>query len=88
MGANNFNNEIKFVKKLLADFTVAFNQTRVAIITFSSQDRVIYVIAWSYTIILYHCTVIHITSWSYTITLLLCMGRNTLDALLELLNNA
>lgn len=40
VGATNFLDELKFVKKLLADFTVSYNQTRVAVITFSSQDRV------------------------------------------------
>ncbi|KAA0191146.1 hypothetical protein HAZT_HAZT002267 [Hyalella azteca] len=40
VGADNFLDELKFVKKLLADFTVSYNQTRVAVITFSSQDRV------------------------------------------------
>ncbi|CAL4065422.1 unnamed protein product, partial [Meganyctiphanes norvegica] len=41
VGADNFQNEIKFVKKLLADFTVSYNQTRVAVITFSSRNKVI-----------------------------------------------
>ena len=40
VGINNFFNELKFVKKLLADFTVAPDATRVAIITFSSKHRV------------------------------------------------
>ncbi len=34
-----FWNELKFVKKLLADFTVDRNNTRVAVITFSSCER-------------------------------------------------
>lgn len=41
VGKNNFMSEIKFVKKLLSDFTVSFNNTRVAIVTFSSQGRVV-----------------------------------------------
>lgn len=40
VGAENFFNEIKFVKKLLADFAVSYNQTRVAVITFSSKSKV------------------------------------------------
>lgn len=40
VGATNFFNEIKFVKKLLADFAVSYNQTRVALITFSSKTKV------------------------------------------------
>ncbi|XP_071491017.1 LOW QUALITY PROTEIN: sushi, von Willebrand factor type A, EGF and pentraxin domain-containing protein 1-like [Diadema antillarum] len=40
VGIENFFNELKFVKKLLADFTVAPDATRVAIITFSSKHRV------------------------------------------------
>lgn len=41
VGAENFFNELKFVKKLLADFTVAFNNTRVAVVTFSSKTKVV-----------------------------------------------
>lgn len=41
VGAENFFNELKFVKKLLADFTVEYNATRVAVITFSSRNRVV-----------------------------------------------
>ena len=40
VGAANFDNEVKFVKKLLADFTVDTYTTRVAVITFSSPNRV------------------------------------------------
>ncbi len=40
VGATNFYNEIKFIRKLLADFTVSANTTRVAVITYSSVDRV------------------------------------------------
>ena len=41
VGANNFREEIKFVKKLLSDFTVDVNHTRVSVVTFSSRGRVI-----------------------------------------------
>lgn len=41
VGAENFFNELKFVKKLLADFTVEYNATRVSVITFSSRNRVV-----------------------------------------------
>lgn len=41
VGAENFYNEIKFIKKLLADFTVSFNTTRVVVVTYSSKDQVI-----------------------------------------------
>ncbi|CAB4066558.1 CSMD [Lepeophtheirus salmonis] len=40
VGPTNFYDEIKFIKKLLADFTVSVNTTRVAIITYSSVDMV------------------------------------------------
>ena len=39
VGAANFDNELKFVKKLLADFTVDIYTTRVAVVTFSSPSR-------------------------------------------------
>ncbi len=41
VGAENFFNELKFVKKLLADFTVSTETARVAVITFSSKNRVV-----------------------------------------------
>ncbi|XP_052776199.1 sushi, von Willebrand factor type A, EGF and pentraxin domain-containing protein 1-like isoform X1 [Mya arenaria] len=41
VGKNNFVEEVKFVKKLLSDFTVDVNDTRVSVITFSSRERVI-----------------------------------------------
>ena len=41
VGSHNFFNEIKFVRKLLADFTVDENTTRVAIVTFSSRPKII-----------------------------------------------
>ncbi|ESO11988.1 hypothetical protein HELRODRAFT_158373 [Helobdella robusta] len=40
VGVKNFNNELKFVKKLLSDFTVDQHTTRVAVVTFSSKSRV------------------------------------------------
>ena len=40
VGAANFDDELKFVKKLLADFTVDVYTTRVAVVTFSSPNRV------------------------------------------------
>lgn len=41
VGRRDFEYEIKFVRKLLADFTVDSNHTRVCVITFSSKDRVL-----------------------------------------------
>ena len=41
VGFDDFQNELKFVKKLLADFTVDAYNTRVAVVTFSSESRVI-----------------------------------------------
>ncbi|XP_070563038.1 LOW QUALITY PROTEIN: sushi, von Willebrand factor type A, EGF and pentraxin domain-containing protein 1-like [Ptychodera flava] len=41
VGIENFFNELKFVKKLLADFTVTSWATRVALVTFSSKDLVV-----------------------------------------------
>ena len=41
VGPGNFANELIFVRKLLADFTVDQRTTRVALVTFSSQDRVV-----------------------------------------------
>ena len=41
VGAENFYNEIKFIRKLLADFTVSYNTTRVVVITYSSVNQVI-----------------------------------------------
>ncbi|KXJ84393.1 hypothetical protein RP20_CCG009862 [Aedes albopictus] len=40
VGKANFHSEIKFVKKLLSDFNVSYNYTRVAVITFSSQMKI------------------------------------------------
>lgn len=41
VGKSNFLSEIKFVKKMLADFNVSYNYTRVAIVTFSSQGKIV-----------------------------------------------
>lgn len=41
VGAENFFNELKFVKKLLADFTVSSEAARVSVVTFSSKNRVV-----------------------------------------------
>ncbi|XP_064626004.1 sushi, von Willebrand factor type A, EGF and pentraxin domain-containing protein 1-like [Lineus longissimus] len=41
VGQDNFFDELKFVRKLLSDFTVDVNKTRVSVITFSSQSRVV-----------------------------------------------
>lgn len=41
VGENNFHSEIKFVKKLLSDITVDYNHTRIAIITYSSNESVV-----------------------------------------------
>lgn len=41
VGKANFHSEIKFVKKLLSDFNVSYNYTRVAVITFSSQMKIV-----------------------------------------------
>ncbi|KAL8570683.1 hypothetical protein ACOMHN_039118 [Nucella lapillus] len=41
VGGVDFREEIKFVRKLLADFTVDLNTTRVAIVTFSSREKVV-----------------------------------------------
>ncbi|XP_074641309.1 sushi, von Willebrand factor type A, EGF and pentraxin domain-containing protein 1-like [Tubulanus polymorphus] len=41
MGRKNFKNELQFVKKLLADFTVSEKGTRVAVITFASSHQIV-----------------------------------------------
>lgn len=41
VGEENFDSELKFVKKLLADFTISSDHTRVAIVTFSSIGQVV-----------------------------------------------
>ena len=41
VGSEHFFDELRFVRKLLADFTVDVNTTRVSVITFSSRGKVI-----------------------------------------------
>lgn len=41
VGEENFENEISFVKRLLSDFNVSYNFTRIALITFSSKSKII-----------------------------------------------
>ncbi|XP_052315765.1 sushi, von Willebrand factor type A, EGF and pentraxin domain-containing protein 1 isoform X3 [Oncorhynchus keta] len=41
VGANNFLSELRFVRKLLSDFPVAPEDTRVALVTFSSKTHVV-----------------------------------------------
>ncbi|XP_069128762.1 sushi, von Willebrand factor type A, EGF and pentraxin domain-containing protein 1-like [Argopecten irradians] len=41
VGPHDFINEVKFVRKLLADFTVDSDHTRVSVVTFSSKSRVL-----------------------------------------------
>lgn len=41
VGANNFLSELRFVRKLLSDFPVAAENTRVALVTFSSKTHVV-----------------------------------------------
>ncbi|XP_065290015.1 sushi, von Willebrand factor type A, EGF and pentraxin domain-containing protein 1-like [Dermacentor albipictus] len=41
VGAENFVNELRFVRKLLADFTVSHDRTHVALVTFSSKKKVV-----------------------------------------------
>uniref|UniRef100_A0A671PAW8 Sushi, von Willebrand factor type A, EGF and pentraxin domain-containing protein 1 n=1 Tax=Sinocyclocheilus anshuiensis TaxID=1608454 RepID=A0A671PAW8_9TELE len=41
MGASNFGSELRFVRKLLSDFPVAPEATRVALVTFSSKSHVV-----------------------------------------------
>uniref|UniRef100_A0A182K190 Sushi, von Willebrand factor type A, EGF and pentraxin domain-containing protein 1 n=1 Tax=Anopheles christyi TaxID=43041 RepID=A0A182K190_9DIPT len=40
VGPNNFQSELRFVKKLLAGFDVSVNRTRIALVTFSSRKKV------------------------------------------------
>lgn len=49
VGKLNFHNELKFVVKFLSDFNVSFNYTRVSIVTFSSQGKIV---CWSFFITL------------------------------------
>jgi len=41
VGANNFLSELRFVRKMLSDFPVAPEDTRVALVTFSSKNHVV-----------------------------------------------
>lgn len=41
VGKTNFRNEIQFVVKFLSDFNVSYNYTRVAIVTFSSHEKIV-----------------------------------------------
>lgn len=41
VGIHDFFNEVKFVRKLLADFTVDSSHTRVSVVTFSSKRQVL-----------------------------------------------
>ncbi|PSN51815.1 Sushi [Blattella germanica] len=41
VGAENFESELKFVQKLLADFTVSENTTRVSVVVYSSPNNVV-----------------------------------------------
>ncbi|XP_031635123.1 sushi, von Willebrand factor type A, EGF and pentraxin domain-containing protein 1-like isoform X2 [Contarinia nasturtii] len=41
VGKTNFRSELKFVTKFLSDFNVSFNYTRVSIVTFSSQEKIV-----------------------------------------------
>lgn len=41
IGEVNFQNELKFVKKLLSDIVVDYNHSRVAVVTFSSSEKIV-----------------------------------------------
>lgn len=41
VGKSNFHSELRFVIKFLSDFNVSFNYTRVSILTFSSQEKIV-----------------------------------------------
>lgn len=41
VGKDNFQDELSFVKRLLSDFNVSFNYTRIAIVTFSSAGKIL-----------------------------------------------
>jgi len=47
VGADNFESELKFVRKLLADFTVSENATHVSVIAYSSPDSVVMFVKYS-----------------------------------------
>lgn len=41
VGETNFQNELKFVKKVLSDIPVDYNHIRVAVVTFSSENNIV-----------------------------------------------
>lgn len=41
VGKSNFRSELRFVIKFLSDFNVSYNYTRVSILTFSSQEKIV-----------------------------------------------
>lgn len=41
VGKSNFRSELRFVIKFLSDFNVSYNYTRVSIVTFSSQQKIV-----------------------------------------------
>lgn len=41
VGKNSFLSELKFVRKFLSDFNVGYNYTRVSLVTFSSQGKIV-----------------------------------------------
>lgn len=41
VGKNSFISELKFVRKFLSDFNVSYNYTRVSLVTFSSQGKIV-----------------------------------------------
>lgn len=41
VGKSNFHSELRFVIKFLSDFNVSYNYTRVSILTFSSQEKIV-----------------------------------------------
>lgn len=41
VGKSNFRSELRFVIKFLSDFNVSYNYTRVSIVTFSSQEKIV-----------------------------------------------
>lgn len=65
VGKENFANEISFVKRLLTDFNVSFNYTRVALISFSSRSKIV---SKTYYIITYKRVSIEFSSRSLTLT--------------------
>lgn len=41
VGKSSFLSELKFVRKFLSDFNVSYNYTRVSLVTFSSQGKIV-----------------------------------------------